>query len=134
MIDTAFRQVTKDYQIPNTSIVLRKGQKLIIPIYAIHRDKEIYPDPDKFDPERFTKEAMAARHPYAWIPFASGPRHCIGARYAGYTIRMALASILNEFRVSPCQRTEMTMEFKLNRQILEPLKNIWLKVELLDDI
>lgn len=131
VIDTTFRRVTKDYTIPNTSIVLRKGQKMIIPIYAIHRDPDIYPEPDTFDPQRFTKEATAARHPYAWIPFASGPRHCIGARYANYTMKMALATILNGFRVRPVERTQRRMEFKLNRQILEPLENIWLQLEVL---
>lgn len=129
VIDTSFRKVQKDYQIPNTSIILREGQKIIIPTFAIHRDKDLYPDPDTFDPDRFSKENISKRHQYAWIPFGSGPRHCIGARYANYQVKIAVATVLNEFLVKPFKKTEKEMKFKLNRQILEPLKDIWLQVE-----
>lgn len=47
----------------------------IIP-YIIHRDSRIYPDPEKFDPDRFKN--MNSQSPYAYIPFSAGPRNCIG--------------------------------------------------------
>lgn len=47
---------------------------MTIPIYAIHHDADIYPDPENFIPERFTEENKAKRHPMAFIPFGDGPR------------------------------------------------------------
>ena len=53
-----------------------------VSIIGFHYDEEIYPDPHKFDPERFTPEAIAKRHPMAYMPFGHGPRNCIGLTFA----------------------------------------------------
>lgn len=49
----------------------------LIHIYAIHRDQNYFPDPEKFDPERFSNE-NEVKKPYTYIPFSSGNRNCIG--------------------------------------------------------
>ena len=49
-----------------------------IPLLALHRDPDNYPNPDEFNPERFSKEAIEARHPMTYLPFGGGPRNCIG--------------------------------------------------------
>jgi cytochrome P450 family 6 len=43
---------------------------LLVPIYSIHHDSDHYPEPEKFDPERFNDENKKARHPMAFIPFS----------------------------------------------------------------
>lgn len=72
------RECVQDYQVPNTDVTIEKGTRVIIPIKAVHYTEENYPNPEKFDPERFSEENKKQRHPYTHIPFGEGPRICIG--------------------------------------------------------
>lgn len=69
---------TSNYTFNKVKVSIPKGQRIIIPFYAMHQDPDIYPDPHVFDPERFNKEAVQSRHPMAYIPFGEGKRICIG--------------------------------------------------------
>lgn len=73
----------KDYTIPAESpdekdFVIEKGTMVLMPVYGIHRDPKFYPNPEKFDPERFSDENKGNIEPLAYFPFGSGPRNCIG--------------------------------------------------------
>ena len=72
------RECTKKYTIPDTDIVIEKGTRIIIPVMGIHYNKEIYPNPERFDPDRFLPEEKEKRDRYAYMPFGEGPRICIG--------------------------------------------------------
>lgn len=72
------RVCTKTYKIPGTPIQLDKGTAVLVPVYAIHHDEKYYNDPEKFDPDRFTKENINARLSGTYMPFGDGPRICIG--------------------------------------------------------
>jgi len=61
---------------------LQAGNRVLIPIYAVHRHKLLWENPEIFDPERFAPEAVKARHRFAWLPFGAGPRICIGMQFA----------------------------------------------------
>lgn len=54
------------------------GTSVVIPVYALHHDPEYYPDPELFDPDRFSEEAQIFRDKYTYLPFGEGPRICVG--------------------------------------------------------
>lgn len=62
----------------HTGYFIPKGTILQLHIFDLHRDPRIYPDPIKFDPDRFLPENYNNRHPFAYLPFSAGPRNCIG--------------------------------------------------------
>ena len=72
------RESSKDYKIPGTNVVLEKGMTTIIPVLGLHHDPKYYPEPERFDPERFNEGEKAKRHQYVYLPFGEGPRICIG--------------------------------------------------------
>lgn len=72
------RKSTSDYTFHGTNVNIPKGQEVWIPIYAIQRDPNIYPEPDVFDPERFDEENVQARQAAFYSPFGDGPKSCIG--------------------------------------------------------
>lgn len=79
------RVCSKDYVVPaekpgEKDFVFEKDQILIVPVIGIHRDPKFYPNPDKFDPDRFSEENKDNIKPFTYYPFGSGPRNCIGER------------------------------------------------------
>ncbi|XP_070209342.1 cytochrome P450 3A5-like isoform X2 [Littorina saxatilis] len=89
------REIDEDVELGEFK--LKKGWRMVVPCYSIHRDPEYWTDPLKYDPERHTPEAKAKRHPFAFMPFGFGPRNCIGMRLAQLEIRMAIATILQHY-------------------------------------
>jgi cytochrome P450 len=100
----SFRECTADYKLPGGAII-KRGTEIHIPILGIHTDERYYPNPEEFDPERFTKEAQASRHPMAFLPFSHGPRMCIGMRFALLEIKVAIVKVLREYTVKTCTGT-----------------------------
>jgi cytochrome P450 len=72
------RVCTKSFTLPGTDVVIEKGITVMIPMYPLHRDPEYFPNPNKFDPERFSDENKKNIKPYTYLPFGSGPHNCIG--------------------------------------------------------
>ena len=66
------------YTFSGTKLTIPKDQQVFIPIYSIQRDPEIFPNPEVFDPDRFSEENIKTRHPMSHLPFGDGPRHCSG--------------------------------------------------------
>jgi cytochrome P450 len=79
------------YSLPPPSNVL-------VSPFALHRRTAIWPNPERFDPDRFLPEREAARHRYAYIPFGAGPRVCIGNQFAYMEAQLAMAVLFRRFR------------------------------------
>lgn len=71
-------RVLEENVITKDGLVIPQGSNIYIHIFDIHRNTKYWPNPDKFDPERFTPENSVNRHPFAYVPFSAGPRNCIG--------------------------------------------------------
>jgi len=78
---------------------LPKGATAMVSLYASHRLPQYWPDPRRFDPERFSAAQSAARHRFAYLPFAAGHRNCIGATLAVVEAKLIIAQIARRFRL-----------------------------------
>lgn len=74
------------------------GTLILIDGWGVHRDPDLYPDPERFDPGRFLS---GSPEPYAWLPFGGGARRCIGAALAELEIRTALSTLLRRVTLGP---------------------------------
>ncbi|XP_067135813.1 cytochrome P450 3A9-like [Centruroides vittatus] len=91
------RTAVEDYTLRNTGITIKKGTIVIIPVYSLNHDPNYFPDPDKFDPERFLSKKSSII-PFTNLPFGYGPRSCIGMRFSVMEIKMGLVRMLQHIR------------------------------------
>jgi cytochrome P450 len=82
-----------------------RGTPTIISPLALHMRDDLWPMPQRFEPERFLPEKEATRSRYAWLPFGAGPRVCIGAQFALMEAQLVLAHLLRNFRFSNISET-----------------------------
>lgn len=75
------------------------GAFVSISIYVTHRNPNLWPDPEHFDPERFAPAAVAQRHRFAYLPFGGGPRICIGNNFAIAEAQIIIAAIAQRYRL-----------------------------------
>ncbi|XP_021957428.1 cytochrome P450 9e2 [Folsomia candida] len=119
------RTSTQDYQVPGTDYVLKKGGSIQVNIAGLHQDPEYFPEPEKFDPERFSMENKAKINQYAYLPFGAGPRNCIGMRFALTEVKVAISHLVHNFRIEPSQKTLIPMKYT-NENSLKPKGGMFL--------
>lgn len=103
---------------------IRPGDTVIIPIYALHRNRVLWEDPDAFRPDRFADRKAIDR--YAYLPFGDGPRICIGASFALQEAVIILATLLARFRFRPVAGHDPEPVMILT---LRPQGGVWLTAE-----
>ncbi|XP_014207797.1 probable cytochrome P450 6a13 [Copidosoma floridanum] len=121
------RQSMDSYSFSTGQLTIPKDTRIWIPIYGIHRDCSIYPDPETFDPERFSEENIRERHSSHYLPFGAGPRNCIGARFGNYQSKVGLITILKNFKVDVCEKTPIPYVSNRRRFLIGPAAGIPLR-------
>ncbi|MCT4684554.1 MAG: cytochrome P450 [Roseicyclus sp.] len=105
-----------------SAAVIRPGDTVMIPVYGLHRHRNLWNDPDAFHPDRWSDRAGIDR--YQFLPFGDGPRICIGARFALQEAVVILATLLARFRFTavPGRRPDPVMILTLR-----PEGGVWLE-------
>ncbi|WP_394730029.1 cytochrome P450 [Altererythrobacter sp. GH1-8] len=75
------------------------GAAVGINAHFVHHDPEIWPEPEKFDPMRFTPEQVRERHKYAWVPFGGGAHMCLGLHFAYMQVKILMAQLLQQYSI-----------------------------------
>ena len=97
------------------------GADVLLSPYLLHRHPRFWPDPDAFKPERFASENEAERSRFAYIPFAAGPRHCIGETFALYEMLMHLYKVARRYRLTYLPTEPVELEAQINLHTKNPL-------------
>uniref|UniRef100_A0A0N5BJ04 Cytochrome P450 n=1 Tax=Strongyloides papillosus TaxID=174720 RepID=A0A0N5BJ04_STREA len=105
------------------------GVSVSISIFNLHYDEDIYPEPNIFDPERFSPEQKAGRDPLYYMPFGYGPRNCIGMRYAYLSMKVYLARLLLKYKFKTCPESLPIPLEIIAQAMTKPIEKLYLKVE-----
>lgn len=90
------RQALADY--PLGGYCIPRGATVLISAWVMQRDPRYYPDPLRFEPERWRPEQQASRPPFAYFPFGGGPQLCLGEHFAWMAMALALATLAQDWR------------------------------------
>lgn len=123
------RKASDDYVIPGTDIRIDKGTQVLMSSYVFHKDPNFFPDPERFDPDRFTRENKASRNPMTFLAFGGGPRNCIGYKFAELQSRFGIALLLKNFKLSLNSKTKIPLEFRKDYPGWSVPDGIWLNIE-----
>ncbi|KAJ6222391.1 hypothetical protein RDWZM_000936 [Blomia tropicalis] len=109
----AERDASTDFQLETSDGKLRvdvkQGDIIHIPAWSVHRDPKQYPDPEKFDPERFLTPNPTF-HKYAYMPFGNGPRACVAKNLALLEARLSIIHMIRKYQFYRCPQTKVPVE------------------------
>src|SRR5256884_416682 len=97
------------------------GANVLLPLYLLHRHPGFWKDPEAFSPERFAPEHEGERPRFAYMPFAPGPRHCIGETLALYEMLVHLYKVARHYRLTWLSDKTLELEAQINLRTRFPL-------------
>lgn len=134
---------------PDSDLLVEEGTRIVIATRGVHKDPEYYPNPEVFDPERFSEEEKAKRPPFTYFPFGDGPRICLGItilifflnftmyyicfkltglKFAMIELKLALSVFLQNHKYTINPKTNSKIETVSNGNLLGIRDNIFLDV------
>ncbi|KFB49805.1 hypothetical protein ZHAS_00017823 [Anopheles sinensis] len=126
------RMCTKEYKIVGEDgepdVTIPQGASVSIPIAGLHYDPRYYPEPERFDPERFNEENKHKIPQGAYLPFGLGPRNCIASRFALMEVKAIVYHLLLNFKFEPTDRTPIPMRLAKGFTTLRAEKGMHMKL------
>ncbi|CAO1343924.1 unnamed protein product [Diamesa tonsa] len=112
-----------------TKVKIEVNDGVFFPINSLHMDPNYFPNPTKFEPERFSVANRDNIKPFTYLPFGVGPRNCIGSRFALMEIKALFFSILSHFRLEVSSKTEIPLQIKADTFQFRPKNGIWVQMK-----
>jgi cytochrome P450 len=109
--------------------VIPANTEILLFIYGQHRNPDDFPEPYRFDPDRWTDSNSFKRHPYAYVPFSAGSRNCLGQKFAGMEQKVVVSTILRSFSIRTDLKREVMEKSLVPEIILRPSEGIPLYLE-----
>lgn len=132
IVPNLMRRAQSHYDTGDPKYYIEKDTIVIIPTIAIHYDPQYYPDPERFDPARFTSEEMQRRPACTWLPFGEGPRNCIGMRFGKMQTSIGLIYLIRNFQFSVAPETVIPCPLTKVSCLVSPENGIKLRVDRVD--
>lgn len=110
------------------NITIRKGEYVWFPTIGIHRDERYYPNPTRFDPERFNDVNKANINLQAYLPFGSGQRNCIGSRFALMETKALIFYLLKSFTLEVSEKTQIPLRLSTGFKVTAE-KGFWIHLK-----
>ena len=126
-VHRTFRECTQTCAV-NDELIIEKGFYVGFPNFSLHRNPEYWPNPEKFDPERFNPNNEQSYPTFAYLPFGEGPRNCIGKRLALMNVKMTLITILKDLHFKKTTDTEVPLDLNSSGLTLSPMNGIKLSI------
>lgn len=124
----------KELELPPTlpgskPFIVEPGVSVWFAFDAIHKDSKYFSNPEKFDPDRFTEANKHSIDPATFLPFGSGPRFCVGNRFALMETKLSIFELMANFEISPCAKTVNPLEINKSSFIPAIKGGVWLEVK-----
>jgi cytochrome P450 family 9 len=104
------RRCVKEYHVPGSDLKLEKDSTINIPVNGLHHDPQFFLDPETFNPDRFSEGNKHNIQPFTYMPFGSGPRHCIANRFALLETKVVLVHLLSHFELHTTSKTRLPLQ------------------------
>lgn len=126
------RYVNRPYELTNrdgSKVQLNVGDGIWVPIHGFQLDPKYFPEPERFDPERFSDANKDKIESGTYLPFGAGPRNCVGSRFALMEMKALFVYLLMEFSLHQCEKTMDPIVIKPGASvIMEPRDGFWLEL------
>lgn len=119
------RRCVKSFKIPDFDLVIEKGRGVYISVFGLHHDPQYFPNPEKFNPERFSKNINISS--CAFLSFGGGLRKCIGSRFATLTIKIVLVKVLLNFLIEKSEDAIDSVTFPYTSIFLVSEKELYVQ-------